>query len=105
MINGIDQWIAFVDRFDPFTAEILDFEREDHKQPIYIFADLFDTRLFPRPHLWGNVVVDGNTDLFGETGYAEIESGIIDQNQYIGLESRDVSLALVYLPEDGAQVK
>ena len=42
LVDRIDQRIAFVDRGDPFAAEIVDLEREDDEQSVDVFADFLD---------------------------------------------------------------
>ena len=42
--------------------------------------------------------------LLGPTGHLHIEPGVIDENQHIGCERRDIGLTLAHLPFDGPQI-
>ena len=86
--------------------EEVDLERQDGEELVHVALDVLDAILLPRPYLGGDVVVDGDAragmDVFRD---AEVEAGVVHQNQGVGLPLHNVALAEGHVGKDGAQVE
>jgi len=56
---------------------------------------LLHATLVPGPYFGRNIVEHLDASLLGKLGHAQVEAGIIDQYQHIGLERQNVLLALL----------
>ena len=92
-VHGIHQRIPLVDEIHPFPAEIVDLEREDDEEFIHIGLQFPDPAFAGGPDLRSDVIEDLETGLVGEFGNAEIEPGIVDENDHIRLPGKDVLFA------------
>jgi hypothetical protein len=72
-------------------AVVIDFERENGQHEVDVAAYAAYAALLPCPNLGGYVIAHGTqgTPVY-ETGNAEVETGIVDENDDIGLPLADI---------------
>ena len=87
------------------------FKRQDAQHLLYITLEILDAPLFPCPYLGRNIIEcmweRGSVSLAvgcQERADIQVEAGIIDGYDGIGLPPHDVTLAEREVPEDGAEV-
>ena len=86
-------------------AVVIDFERENGQHEIDVAAYAAYAALLPCPNLGGYVIAHGTqgTPVY-ETGNAEVETGIVDENDDIRLPEGDGLLAAFHAPEYSGQM-
>jgi len=103
-LDGVYERVAFENRFDAVPGEVAAFEGEDDEQPVDIAADGLHAPLAPCPDLRGDVIEGADAVLFGPARHLYVEAGVVDQDQHVGGECRDVGPAFAHLPFDRPQV-
>jgi geranylgeranyl diphosphate synthase type II len=106
LMHGIDGRIAYVfDRIIQGAVKVF-FKRKDAIHPVYVTADGTDTIAFPSPDLGRDVVTDGDMEVFFcEGGHLEVETGVIDENEEVGLVGEDIFLATPECGEDNREMQ
>ena len=88
----------------PVLLIVFIFERQDHEQSIDALLHLFNPVGFPGPDLRRDVVNNFITGALGPLSDAQIETGIIDEDDHIGVERFDVGLTKSKIAQDGGKV-
>ena len=77
------------------------------KNDVHTLNILFDFEypgLLPGPDLRGNIVEHPDPMLSSKAGNTQVKSGIIHQDQHIGLIIKDIPTAKFHIPDDGHDV-
>ena len=80
------------------TLKEVHLERKDGKKLIHISFDILDTILLPCPYLGRDIVIYRyGTMRMHEFRHRQIETGIIHQNQHIGVPRQNVPFACLHV--------
>ena len=93
---GVGDLLPFVD---------LPFEREDDEQAVDEAADEVDPGIAPRPDRGSDVIIDRDARLLEPPGQAQVEIGVVDQQDRVGFPIPRGTEQQVHHPFDPAQMK
>ena len=93
LVDGIHQGVPLIDKGNALCLEIRLFEGENDEEPVHIGLKLADTAFPAGPHFRSYVIIDLEAGFMGKFGYAEIETGVIYENDHVRLPAEDVLLA------------
>jgi hypothetical protein len=106
VFDGIHGRVTYVfDGIIQGAVKVL-FKRKDAVHSVYVAADGADTIPFPCPKFGGNVVTDRDVEvLFYEGGDLEVEAGVINEYEDVGLVDEDIFLGSPERGEDGREMQ
>ena len=107
LFNLIRRGIAdIMDRVMMLLLEEVHLEGQDGEEFVDIALDVLDAVFLPRPDLRGDIVIDGYLRLgLHELGDIQVEAGVVDKDDAVGLPVEDVQLTHFHITEDGGQME
>src|SRR3989339_1780708 len=89
-INGIIDRIAHILNIELIFFIKLGLKRKDGKHFIDILLYFLDPVGLPGPYLGRNIIMYANAFGFGKSSNLQVKSGIINQDDYIGVEFQNI---------------